>query len=780
MAGSDNESDNASVHNETTNTQQQPNIQPQIITSVSNNNAKFSYLKKDEYEVWAMKMEYWITNNDMNIWKSIHDDHVADFHYMDDARDIWNAVKARFDGNAESKKMRKSMLKRKEASTAGDAGEFALVGVTSKNNEYFIQDQAYKNSLKTLEKQKRVLQRNQLSLEDKIRVLSIQLENTSNLLKHSERINADFKIAKKDLQTKLDNHLAQTKKWKNSSKNLFKLIDSSMSVKTKVGLRYTNCISENELGWDDSAFSVFTTNSEDVEGRPIFHRFAKTDSMKAVAPPLSGDYTSLSDHIDLDESQMSYGTKSSTSCDSKSVSNDFVSCNDIDKSLEVNTNDFASSDSSVKSLEHQPNDSTSCASTSSVSTSMNEAEIESNVGTPIKEPIIVQDLPSFTGNSSDKNEHTSRTSCNKNGYFNKKAGHFRKNASSVSKLCFVCGSGTHLIKDCDFYEKKMANTTFVIRVGPTVRPQSVPTGKPKVKPIPTGKPKVTPVPTGKPKVIPVSTGKPKVTPVPTSKPKVTPVPTGKLQVSTLVPTGRPNRPFPVPTDRGYSPLVIFGWWSQIYGQLMLSPQQVVLGNHIEKVFTGYPRTIVDLIHLHTDANVADLLTKAFAGPRVFNSPMLHLLRVEMVINSSWIRPILGTKELSSLEQTALENIKNKDSYDSNIDELDLLVTPLSDANDDECFDSGGDVDEINDFEDGYYDSEGDILYLESLLSDDTTPNLPPEVFLDRELKNLRDAPIDDLMIAPDLEVSRARGFVHHPLEILSLACLYMGIRYLRS
>ncbi|GKE40050.1 hypothetical protein Tco_1463455, partial [Tanacetum coccineum] len=156
MAGSDNESDDASVHSEATIAQQQQNIQPQIITTVSNNNAKFPYLKKDEYEVWAMKMEYWITNNDMNIWKviqngnslkrtgrdrdgrviilppttanehivvqkeskarttllqSIPDDHVADFHYMDDARDIWNAVKARFGGNAESKKMRKAMLK---------------------------------------------------------------------------------------------------------------------------------------------------------------------------------------------------------------------------------------------------------------------------------------------------------------------------------------------------------------------------------------------------------------------------------------------------------------------------------------------------------------------------------------------------------------------------------------------------------------------------------------------------------------------------------------------
>nr|GEY03268.1 xylulose kinase-1 [Tanacetum cinerariifolium] len=43
--------------------------------------------------------------------QSILDDHVADFHYLDDARNIWNAVKARFGGNAKSKKMRNPMLK---------------------------------------------------------------------------------------------------------------------------------------------------------------------------------------------------------------------------------------------------------------------------------------------------------------------------------------------------------------------------------------------------------------------------------------------------------------------------------------------------------------------------------------------------------------------------------------------------------------------------------------------------------------------------------------------
>ncbi|GJT61595.1 hypothetical protein Tco_1005128 [Tanacetum coccineum] len=65
----------------------------------------------------------------------------------------------------------------------------------------------------------------------------------------------------------------------------------------------------------------------------------------------------------------------------------------------------------------------------------------------------------------------------------------------------------------------------------------------------------------------------------------------------------------------------------------------------------------------------------------------------------------------------LEDIESKDSCVSNLDELALIVTPLSEANEDECFDPGGDVDKIDaidvstDIEDGYHDSEEDIIYL---------------------------------------------------------------------
>ncbi|GJX13757.1 hypothetical protein Tco_0205515 [Tanacetum coccineum] len=105
------------------------------------------------------------------------------------------------------------------------------------------------------------------------------------------------------------------------------------------------------------------------------------------------------------------------------------------------------------------------------------------------------------------------------------------------------------------------------------------------------------------------------------------------------------------------------------------------------------------------------------------------------------------RDVNPLFDEVLENIESKDSYVSNLDEPALLVTPLSDANEDECFNPRGDINEIDafldivvstDIMDDYYDSEGDIIYLESLLIKDTTPNLPPEVFLDHDPRSLKD------------------------------------------
>nr|GFA14355.1 hypothetical protein [Tanacetum cinerariifolium] len=150
-------------------------------------------------------------------------------------------------------------------------------------------------------------------------------------------------------------------------------------------------------------------------------------------------------------------------------------------------------------------------------------------------------------------------------------------------------------------------------------------------------------------------------------------------------------------------------------------------------------------------------------------------------------------DVNPLFDEVLENIKSKDSYDSNLDEPDLLVTPLSDANKDECFDSGGDVDKINDFEDDYYDSEGDIVYLESFLNDDLVhhdlsilamsvvsilegfTDEPPleenDDLFDLESKNdewkkiLYDAPIDDLMTEDKVFDPRIHDHIFPPTYV---------------
>ncbi|GJR86234.1 DNA-directed DNA polymerase [Tanacetum coccineum] len=117
-----------------------------------------------------------------------------------------------------------------------------------------------------------------------------------------------------------------------------------------------------------------------------------------------------------------------------------------------------------------------------------------------------------------------------------------------------------------------------------------------------------------------------------------------------------------------------------------------------------------------------------------------------------------SSDINPLFDEVLEDIESNDSYVSNLDEPALLVTPFSDANTNECFDLGGNIDKIDafldidvstDIEDDYCDSEGDIIYRESLLIKDTTPSLPPKEFLDYDPRSLKDEPDNDDLITED-------------------------------
>ncbi|GJX93303.1 reverse transcriptase domain-containing protein [Tanacetum coccineum] len=101
----------------------------------------------------------------------------------------------------------------------------------------------------------------------------------------------------------------------------------------------------------------------------------------------------------------------------------------------------------------------------------------------------------------------------------------------------------------------------------------------------------------------------------------------------------------------------------------------------------------------------------------------------------------NSSDINPLFNEILEDIESEDSNVSNSDEPVLLNTPLFDE--DECFDPGGDIDEIvvflaidvpSDIMDAYNDSEGDVLEI----LHNTTHNLSPEVFFDHEPQCFKD------------------------------------------
>ncbi|GJT77631.1 hypothetical protein Tco_1044356 [Tanacetum coccineum] len=398
------------------------------------------------------------------------------------------------------------------------AAEFALMGISSQvqtcpfgcehlyaelkmefNNvegqykECYIQVQAYKSNSQTLEQQKGWYQSNQLALEERIRILNANLENTTNMLKYTEKLNEQAKLEKMNDKVKLEESNARFDKWKDSSKNLDKLINSSMSSRSKFGLGFGDTFGSNEV-FDLSAPSIFDSSPKDGAEKPLYDRFVKAVGMNDVPPPITGTFMPPSNNPDLDDTQFTYGSKSNNYSETNSVSNDFVSCDNSDKSSDSETTDFASCVSSVKSSSSKTNDPLASAPSS--------VDYKPVSKTADQQSNSTNDDSSF---SFKENVKPPRNLCNKSGINSRS---LCKRKSFGSKTCFVYGSKFHLIKDCDFYEKQLELHN---------------------KPMWTN-----------------------VANIPSFVPKAASVPAGSRNRPTYVPAGSRNRPTSVPAGRPFT------------------------------------------------------------------------------------------------------------------------------------------------------------------------------------------------------------------------------------
>nr|GEU44202.1 ribonuclease H-like domain-containing protein [Tanacetum cinerariifolium] len=169
--------------------------------------------------------------------------------------------------------------------------------------------------------------------------------------------------------------------------------DTKMSAKDKYGLGYESQIYDGVLTYENEVFtSVFDRRSSDVEDSLVNDRFAKVKEMHA-----------------------------STTSESNAKTGDLDSCD---------------SNSSIETLEYVP-------------------KPVKNEPKAVSEPKVWSDAPIIEEYESDSDDEHNTKPNNRDwdGLMSKRLG---LGYGFTKKACFVCGSFSHLIRDCDFHEKRMA------------------------------------------------------------------------------------------------------------------------------------------------------------------------------------------------------------------------------------------------------------------------------------------------------------------------------------
>ncbi|GJU60207.1 hypothetical protein Tco_1237973 [Tanacetum coccineum] len=405
-------------------------------------------------------------------------DHLAKFHKINDAKEMWEAIKSRFGGNDESKKIQKYILKqqfegfsisnseglhkgydrskgnqdgrRRDAWTLGirkktmgeDLGSDTEVTSCSKEckesyvklkklydeqreqlGDASIEIQAYTQALKKVEAQLVAHQQGQLWYEEKIRFNGkLTIYDKTDVLTYHKKLLAEAEKEKEDLKAKVE-------KWHNSSKNLNILLNSQMSARDKAGLGYGDQLNKGVLSYENEVFqSVFVSRTSETENSPVNDRYA--EGMHAQSKPSESD----------------------------ARSSDFNSCK---------------SNCSEETHESMPEPVVNEPKVVSEPKVWSDAPIieeyesdseDEHVSLPTKE----QEIPSFAFINTDKHVKTPRktvieqNTCSQSpkpdkkdcsGLMSKKLG---LGFGYTKKACFVYGSFSHLIRDCDFHEKRMA------------------------------------------------------------------------------------------------------------------------------------------------------------------------------------------------------------------------------------------------------------------------------------------------------------------------------------
>ncbi|GJR70946.1 putative ribonuclease H-like domain-containing protein [Tanacetum coccineum] len=429
---------------------------------------KLPILKKGEYDVWAMKMEHYLAHTDYPLWEVIQKGNgpvnvSTDTHGImkvlppktaeetlarereemqgllypcftkrssskgvtsDDAKEMWEAIKSRFGGNEESKKNKANdnskRLGKKEESNALMTLDGGCVDWTSHSEDE--QDNYAFMACNSSGSDTEVTSCSKECKESYAKLKKLYDEQRAQLSDASIEIQA-YTQALKKVEAQLVAH-QQGQLWYEEK------------------IRYDGILSyENEV-----LPTVFINKESELEKQPLNDRFVTAGGMHVVPPPMIGNCMPSGPDVEIDYSQLTYGPKQSQTSESETQTSDFDTCK---------------SDRSVETHESLPEPTVNEPKVVSQPKVWSDAPIieeyesdseDEHVSHPTKE----QEQPSFA--STNKQVKTPRETV-KNQFTHSKNPRVDKKGLGygfTARACFVCGSLSHLIRDCDFHEKRMA------------------------------------------------------------------------------------------------------------------------------------------------------------------------------------------------------------------------------------------------------------------------------------------------------------------------------------
>nr|GEV27405.1 ribonuclease H-like domain-containing protein [Tanacetum cinerariifolium] len=204
--------------------------------------------------------------------------------------------------------------------------------------------------------------------------------------------------------------------------------------------------SSSNLGSDNE--SVFMNTECDLEDTPVTDRYAK--GMHVVPPLMTGNYMPSGPDVEIDYSKFTYG-------------NYMPSGPDVE--IDYSKFTYGPKQTSVNESDSKPSENASCESDSSVETTTSMNALVKSAPKVVCEPKVWTDAPIIEEFESDSDddfvENVTETGTPNHCPKVEKQGrnsHTRKGLgyAFTRKACFVCGSFSHLIRDCDYHEKRMA------------------------------------------------------------------------------------------------------------------------------------------------------------------------------------------------------------------------------------------------------------------------------------------------------------------------------------